>query len=138
MKKEISFVFLLLVLTTNGDLHKGFNKDHIRDELTGVLPEDQFGLEDEESMNLHYFKIHDKDKNNKLDGLELGAAMTHYHDEDEHGRSRDRHVDVSDEELFDLISSTLKEDDLDDDGYVDFFEFVKSQHKGVDPENPTY
>ena len=70
--------------------------------------------------------------------LHVGAAMTHYHDEDEHGRSRDRHVDVSDEELFDLISSTLKEDDLDDDGYVDFFEFVKSQNKGVEPENPAY
>ena len=48
---------------------------HIRDELAGVLPEDQFGLDDEESMNLHYFKIHDKDKNNKLDGLELGMLV---------------------------------------------------------------
>ena len=131
-----------------------------------MLPEDQYGLEDEESMELHYFKIHDHDKNNKLDGLELGAwarcskyskfekynelcslanilvqivkffslpgaAMTHYHDEDENGKTRDRHVDVTDNELFDLIMQTLKDDDLNDDGYVDFFEFTKAHRRGV-------
>ena len=35
-------------------------------------------LSDQE-LNFHYFKVHDYDKNNQLDGIELIAALTHYH-----------------------------------------------------------
>ena len=43
----------------------------------GVInPEEK--LSDEE-MNFHYFKVHDYDHNDKLDGIELIAALTHYH-----------------------------------------------------------
>ena len=44
---------------------------------------DELKLDDTQAMEFHYFKLHDSDNNNKLDGLELGAAMTHYHDEEE-------------------------------------------------------
>lgn len=40
-----------------------------------MLPEDQYdgtALETDEAMELHYFKLHDYDKNDKLDGLEMG------------------------------------------------------------------
>ena len=33
----------------------------------------------EEETQFRYFKIHDYDNNNKLDGIELIAALTHYH-----------------------------------------------------------
>ena len=41
---------------------------------------EELKLDDQEAMEFHYFKLHDYDNNNKLDGLELGAAMTHYED----------------------------------------------------------
>lgn len=43
---------------------------------------DELKLDDQEAMEFHYFKVHDYDNNNKLDGLELAAAMTHYHGEE--------------------------------------------------------
>ena len=50
---------------------------------------DELKLDDEEAMQFHYFKLHDYDNNNKMDGLELGAAMTHYHDTDSGGEEID-------------------------------------------------
>ena len=41
---------------------------------------DKVKLDSSEEMEFHYFKLHDYDNNNKLDGLELAAAMTHYHE----------------------------------------------------------
>ena len=41
-------------------------------------------LSDEES-NFRFFTIHDYDKNNKLDGLELMAALTDHHQHGNHG-----------------------------------------------------
>ena len=42
---------------------------------------DRLELDNAEAMEFHYFKLHDYDNNNRLDGLELGAAMTHFHDD---------------------------------------------------------
>ena len=49
---------------------------------------EQLKLDDQEAMEFHYFKLHDYDNNNKLDGLELGAAMTHYEDHQEGGHGK--------------------------------------------------
>ena len=43
-------------------------------------------LDSDEAMEFHYFKLHDYDNNNKLDGLELAAAMTHFHDPGSDGK----------------------------------------------------
>ena len=50
--------------------------------------EDDMKLDDNEAMEFHYFKLHDYDNNNKLDGLELGAAMTHYHETNNEGQEK--------------------------------------------------
>lgn len=50
---------------------------HIAEHLDGVV--DQQDQYSEEEMQFHYFKAHDYDNNNKLDGLELISALTHYH-----------------------------------------------------------
>lgn len=35
-----------------------------------------------EDLQFHYFKVHDSDNDDKLDGIELASAMAHYHDEE--------------------------------------------------------
>ena len=125
------------------------------------MPEEEFELESDEAMEFHYFKLHDFNNDNKLDGLELGksfvqhnsfyfividqhckdshfissffiytgAAMTHYHDGGSEGEGRRKQIDLSDDELEMLINQILKDDDLNDDGYVDYYEFVKAQRR---------
>lgn len=39
-----------------------------------MMPEEEFNMENEEEMEFHYFKVHDHDNDNRLDGLELGKA----------------------------------------------------------------
>ena len=51
---------------------------HIMEHMDGVYkkPEDQMT---EEELQFHYFKLHDYDNNNMLDGIELTSAITHFH-----------------------------------------------------------
>ena len=97
--------------------------------------DDKLKLDDDEAMEFHYFKLHDYDNNNKLDGHELGIAMTHFHEESEDGGEQKAQPSytISDDELANLIELILKEDDLNDDGYVDYYEFVQASRRGGDP-----
>lgn len=86
---------------------------------------DELKLDSEEEMEFHYFKLHDYDGNNKLDGLELGAALTHFAEEDTSARAHN--IALEDDELSSLVDQVLAEDDLNDDGYVDYYEFTHAQ-----------
>ena len=48
------------------------------EHLDGVINKPTSEMTDSE-LQFHYFKLHDYDGNNMLDGIELTAAMTHYH-----------------------------------------------------------
>lgn len=79
----------------------------------------------EEEIHFHYFKLHDTDHNNRLDGLEILQAVSHF------DRSRDAHPEKerrvqSEEELEDLVNRVLDDDDRNNDGYIDYPEFSKS------------
>ena len=52
------------------------NKDHVLEHLEGVInkPKDQMTVDEQ---NFYYFKLHDYDNNNVLDGLELVTAFAH-------------------------------------------------------------
>ena len=100
-------------------------KEHMSDLFDDDDLEDELKMNSEEAMEFHYFKLHDYDGNNKLDGLELGVAMTHFHDETQEGKPRG--VPMDDAELSTLIQQILKEDDLNDDGFIDYYEFIHAQ-----------
>lgn len=55
-------------------------------EYMGEEGAESLRLDSSEAMEFHYFKLHDYDGNNKLDGLELGAAMTHFHESGPNGK----------------------------------------------------
>lgn len=111
-------------------------KQHIGEYFDGDDENEKPKLDDDEALAFHYFKLHDYDNNNKLDGHELGIAMTHFHEESEDGEAKvqsSSHA-MSDEELQNLIELILEEDDLNDDGYVDYFEFSKASQRGQEED----
>ncbi|XP_075781523.1 multiple coagulation factor deficiency protein 2 isoform X2 [Pelodiscus sinensis] len=56
------------------------DKDHIMEHLEGVIDKPESEMSPQE-LQLHYFKMHDYDGNNLLDGLELATAISHVHKE---------------------------------------------------------
>uniref|UniRef100_G1KCN9 Multiple coagulation factor deficiency 2, ER cargo receptor complex subunit n=3 Tax=Anolis TaxID=28376 RepID=G1KCN9_ANOCA len=91
------------------------------EHLEGVIDKPESEMSPQE-LQLHYFKMHDYDGNNLLDGLELATAITHVHKEEggEHTPT------MKEEELISLIDGVLQDDDKNNDGYIDYAEFAKS------------
>lgn len=56
------------------------HQEHIMEHLKGVINKPEAEMSPQE-LQLHYFKMHDYDGNNLLDGLELSTAITHVHKE---------------------------------------------------------
>merc|ERR1712212_1025710 len=100
----------------------------------------------EQELQFHYFKMHDSDGNNKLDGLELVKSLIHWHDEANHdpksGRPAPEAKIFADEELKNMIDPILDRwkcsvisieknifcsDDKNKDGFIDYPEFIAAQ-----------
>ncbi|XP_053407214.1 multiple coagulation factor deficiency protein 2 homolog [Mercenaria mercenaria] len=117
------------------DIREGFgvnphDAEHIKEHLKDVVdkPKEQMT---EEELEFHYFKLHDYDGNNKLDGTEITKAITHFHEEetsDQEKKAFEQKV-FSDEEIANIVDMVLKEDDLNGDGYIEYVEFVTAQRK---------
>ncbi|KAG8238407.1 hypothetical protein J437_LFUL011596 [Ladona fulva] len=92
---------------------------------------------------VHINRLHDFDNNTKLDGLEILQAIRHVmHGENEEeqsanaeanqrGNSITKGTDSIDEDDFiyfvELIDQVLEEDDLDDDGFLSYAEYVQGR-----------
>ena len=100
------------------------DKDHIKEHLKEVTDVKEEPMSDED-LQFHYFKLHDYDNNNRLDGIELGNAMTHFHEED----GKESTTTYSDEQLASMVDQILEEDDMNKDGYIDYTEFVGAQKR---------
>ncbi|XP_060571078.1 multiple coagulation factor deficiency protein 2 homolog [Ruditapes philippinarum] len=104
--------------------------EHIKEHLKDVVDKPKEEMTEEE-LEFHYFKLHDYDGNNKLDGTEITKAITHFH-EDETSTQEKKAFDqkvFSDEEISNIVDMVLKEDDLNGDGYIEYVEFVTAQRK---------
>ena len=74
-----------------------------------------------EEQNFYYFKLHDTNNDNRLDGLEVVAAFDHVHQEENNntqanavpGQPPTQPERLADEELIRLVDDILKEEDLD-------------------------
>ncbi|XP_043481398.1 multiple coagulation factor deficiency protein 2 homolog isoform X1 [Leptopilina heterotoma] len=105
-------------------------KDHIKEHME--VPLDTSKMTEQE-LQFHYFKMHDADNNNKLDGCELIKSLIHWH---EHGgkdpNSHDEGAKIfPDEELLQLIEPILQSDDTNQDGFIDYPEFIQAQQKNA-------
>ncbi|XP_029041429.2 multiple coagulation factor deficiency protein 2 homolog [Osmia bicornis bicornis] len=96
-------------------------KAHIAEHME--VPMDTSKMTEQE-LQFHYFKMHDADNNNKLDGCELIKSLIHWH---EQGNKEVREKLFKDEELVTLIDPILSMDDTNNDGYIDYPEFIQAQ-----------
>ncbi|XP_060649490.1 G-box-binding factor isoform X3 [Drosophila nasuta] len=91
----------------------------------------------EAELQFHYFKMHDSDNNNKLDGCELIKSLIHWHVEDPNKpitKDTDKPAEddhkgnvYTDKALEDTIDYVLKSMDLNNDGFVDYAEYRKTE-----------
>ncbi|XP_058454731.1 multiple coagulation factor deficiency protein 2 homolog isoform X5 [Malaya genurostris] len=116
------------VLHTNNLQHE---KQHIAEHMD--VPIDTSKMSEQE-LQFHYFKMHDSDNNNKLDGCELIKSLIHWHEESKnqepHGQTSQDKI-FSNDELSALIDPILNSDDYNRDGFIDYPEFVRAQHKAA-------
>ena len=93
----------------------------------------------EQELQFHYFKMHDTDGNNKLDGLELVKSLIHWHDEANHdpksGQPKPEQKIFQDEELQNMIDPILDSDDKNKDGFIDYPEFIAAQQAAATSQN---
>ncbi|XP_035216328.1 multiple coagulation factor deficiency protein 2 homolog [Stegodyphus dumicola] len=100
------------------------DKDHLGSHLQGIADLDS--MTDNE-LQFHYFKAHDLEGNNKLDGCELVKALLHFHAEESHSVGHRPTKIFTDAELEFMIDPILKMDDKNLDGFIDYSEFVAAQ-----------
>lgn len=106
--------------------------EHIGQHLNGQMEADTSKMTPEQ-LQFHYFTMHDLDKDQRLDGIELIKAITHWHGDETNPQAVP--PKMADQELEDMIDSILKDDDFDNDGYISYPEFLQSQKKR-EAENP--
>ncbi|GFY75795.1 hypothetical protein TNIN_66101 [Trichonephila inaurata madagascariensis] len=104
-------------------------RHHIGQHMSGVVDLDQMT---EHDMKFLYFKIHDSDNNNKLDGCELVKSLLHWHVEECKAMGEDHaHHGTTKifkhEELAFMIDPILSTDDSNLDGFIDYPEFISAQ-----------
>jgi hypothetical protein len=95
-------------------------------------------IKSDADMEFHFFRSHDLDHNNKLDGLEIVKSFLEEEEEERHEESKKlaeaggsvveagKRPVLSDEELITAVEEVLKENDRNHDGYIDLSEFVQS------------
>lgn len=84
----------------------------------------------EQELQFHYFKMHDSDNNNKLDGCELIKSLIHWHVENKGTHKHDDpeppvHI-YSDEQLTTIVEAVMANMDKNNDGVIEWAEYIKS------------
>ncbi|XP_076652157.1 multiple coagulation factor deficiency protein 2 homolog [Halictus rubicundus] len=111
---------------------------HLKEDMGDVADQLDFSNMTEQEIEFHYFKVHDVDNNAKLDGLEILHAIQHtFHEnklsEAEHKGLSDDGKQLNFEDdlplIIDLIDKVFKEDDLDNDGYLGYIEYVLGRQR---------
>ncbi|XP_047039852.1 vacuolar protein-sorting-associated protein 36 isoform X2 [Helicoverpa zea] len=101
-------------------------RDHIQEHME--VPIDTSKMSEQE-LQFHYFKMHDADNNNKLDGCELIKSLIHWH-----GQVDKNHQSYTDEQLEQLLEHVFKHTDINKDGYIDYLEYRISDYKAKKAE----
>ncbi|XP_064603737.1 multiple coagulation factor deficiency protein 2 homolog [Liolophura sinensis] len=104
------------------------NAEHIMEHLDGIMNKSTADMSEQE-LQFYYFKLHDYNNDNKLDGLELTKAITHFHADDEDPNVVHQVKPFTDADITGIVDVILKDDDLNDDGLIEYVEFVTAQER---------
>lgn len=111
-------------------------RDHIAEHVGAPVDTSKMS---EQELQFHYFKMHDSDNNNKLDGCELVKSLIHWHGTDQANHDPKAQVPLpdpkifTDEELLAMIDPILDQDDKNKDGFIDYPEFIQAQQASSSP-----
>lgn len=74
--------------------HTNFHFRHMQEDLTGIhVHHKEVSEMNDDEKSFYYFKVHDSDNNNNLDGLEMIKAAIHRHAEDVDFREEFEHIE---------------------------------------------
>ncbi|XP_048003127.1 mediator of RNA polymerase II transcription subunit 15 isoform X6 [Leguminivora glycinivorella] len=93
-------------------------REHIQEHMD--VPIDTSKMSEQE-LQFHYFKMHDADNNNKLDGCELIKSLIHWHGHD--GVKVESQMVYTDDDLSQIVEGALGQADKDNDGFITYTEF---------------
>uniref|UniRef100_A0A023FYL4 Putative multiple coagulation factor deficiency protein 2 n=1 Tax=Amblyomma parvum TaxID=251391 RepID=A0A023FYL4_AMBPA len=97
--------------------------DHIRKDVAKMIELNNAGVLSSEELSFYYFRMHDFDNNNLLDGQEMMSAMFHHH----HDEDRNEGVQVIPEaDIANYVDSALQAD-KNFDGYISYAELRASE-----------
>lgn len=74
----------------------------------------------------YFFKFHDYDDNQKLDGLEWMQALTDFHQDDNQVEFKEGGKVFLEHEAEAIVDELLSKHDKDDDGMIDYFELMNT------------
>ena len=78
------------------------DKEHLKEDLEERFSKEAVENMTDEEKDYHYFRLHDFDKNDKLDGLEVLKAVNHVIEEDDGGEANVNAEDLKVKQ-FDLL-----------------------------------
>ncbi|PRD36005.1 UNVERIFIED_CONTAM: Mcfd2 [Trichonephila clavipes] len=106
------------------------DRDHIEHHMNDLTGKDVNQMAEDELQFL-YFKMHDSDNNDKLDGCELVKSLLHWHIEEHDSMLPNSSEGITKifghDELAIMIDPILSSDDVNFDGFIDYPEFVAAQ-----------
>ncbi|XP_048511075.1 multiple coagulation factor deficiency protein 2 homolog isoform X3 [Athalia rosae] len=108
---------------------------HLKEDMGALADQIDLSKMSDQELEFYYFNVHDIDNNTKLDGLEILHALLHtlhQHEGDEIAiDDATMQADLEDElpRIIDLIDNALEEDDLDNDGYLGYIEYVHGRKR---------
>ncbi|XP_058826083.1 multiple coagulation factor deficiency protein 2 homolog [Topomyia yanbarensis] len=107
------------------DEHLHAQDNHIQQDLKHLsIGEDELAKMSEEEKNFYFFKLHDSDNNDHLDGLEILHAATHHADGHVHKLDREDEPDSTENSVIDVIDDFLAYADLDRNGLLTYPEYM--------------
>ena len=101
------------------DPHTDFNKEHLKEDLDGVIDKKPEEMTNDE-LQFHYFRQHDYDKDNSLDGNEIVMSLLHHAKDAPDGANPFN----SDDQLSSIVDDVLKQQDKNNDGKISFQEYI--------------
>ncbi|XP_053696734.1 multiple coagulation factor deficiency protein 2 homolog [Sabethes cyaneus] len=109
------------------DEHLHAKDNHIQQDLKHLsIGEEELAKMSDEEKNFYFFKLHDSDNNDHLDGLEILHAATHHSDGHVHKLERDNENESSENSVIDVIDDFIAYADLDQNGLLTYPEYMKA------------